>query len=177
MSGRDTVVLVDGQGGVVGAAGKQAAHSAPGQRHLAFSVFLFAPDGRLLVQQRARSKYHFAGIWANSCCSHPAPGEDVRGSARLRVAEELGITLPEGALREAGRFEYRAVDPTSGLVEHELDHVLVATLVDADVPPFDAAEIDAVSWVTVEAVRGAGPARGFAPWFAPALEIALRCPS
>lgn len=192
MPERATVVLVDPDGTPRGESPKRAAHEPPGARHLAFSVFLFSPAGRVLLQRRATGKYHFPGIWANSCCSHPAPGEDLVRSAELRVFEELGIgaTSVAGAdpglvlaapLVEAGRFEYRAVDPVSGLVEHEVDHVLVGPVerqdgrpVEEGPPPrVDPAEIETTRWATVDEVRGAGPEEGFAPWFARALEIAL----
>jgi isopentenyl-diphosphate delta-isomerase len=169
------VVLVDENGQPSGHADKLAAHEPPGARHLAFSVFLFEPAGRLLLQQRARSKYHFPGIWANTCCSHPAPGEDLLLSAARRLGEELGIDPAhlEGALRDVGTFEYRAEDPHSGLVEHEVDHVLVGMLRAADpLPTFDPDEVEALRWADPMDVRDAGPAEGFSPWFATALRIA-----
>jgi len=149
---------------------KLAAHEAPGHLHLAFSVFLFDPAGRLLVQQRASSKYHFPGIWANACCSHPEPGDELVASAQRRLAEELGVTAE---LRDAGSFVYRAVDPVSGRVEHELDHVLVGTLNPGEVPAPAPDEVEAVAWVEPGDLSGAGPERGYAPWFAEALRIAL----
>jgi isopentenyl-diphosphate delta-isomerase len=95
-------------------------------------------------------------------------------SAERRLLEELGMELA-GRLESAGRFEYRAVDPVSGLVEHELDHVLVGTVTAEEVEiSVDPDEIEATRWVEVGEVRGAGPSSGYAPWFAPALEIALR---
>lgn len=148
---------------------KQAAHEPPGLLHLAFSVFLFRPDGSLLIQQRAESKYHFPGVWANTCCSHPEPGEEVVSSAQRRVLEELGL---ECELAEAGVFVYRAVDPVSGLVEHELDHVLVGHIREMMLQP-DPEEVEDWRFVEPESVRGAGPREGFAPWFAEALSIAL----
>jgi isopentenyl-diphosphate delta-isomerase len=174
MAERTTVVLVDESGQELGTAAKQDAHNPPGRLHLAFSVFLFTPGRRqLLLQQRARSKYHFPGIWANTCCSHPAPGEDLIESARLRLSEELGVA-PEDGLVDVGTFVYRAVDPVSGLVEHELDHVVVGTLAGSEgiVRP-DPAEVEAVRWVAPADVLGHGPAEGFAPWFATALATAL----
>lgn len=164
---RTTVVLVDAQGRPLAAAPKKQAHEPPGQLHLAFSVFLFRPDGRLLVQQRARSKYHFPGVWANACCSHPEWGEDLVSSATRRVREELGVDC---ALTERGAFVYRAVDPVSGLVEHELDHVLVGEIA-ADPRP-DPAEVEQWDLVDPAAVAGYGPAEGYAPWFAEALALA-----
>ncbi len=192
MTERGTVVLVDEEGVEQGVADKLGAHRAPGRLHLAFSVFLFSGPS-LLLQRRARSKYHFPGIWANTCCSHPLPGEDLLLSAELRLAEELGITsgvqgvsqggrlVVRGVLEDLGTFVYRAVDPTSGLVEHEFDHVLAAVAETpgggaagpTDLPDADPAEVDETRWVPVAEVRGYGADEGFAPWFAQALEIVL----
>src|SRR5579862_220184 len=98
---RPIVVLVDEEGRPVGRAEKLAAHQPPGVLHLAFSVVLYRGDGRLLLQRRAATKYHFPLHWANACCSHPSPGEDVAASAAHRVVEELGV---ECALAPAGSF-------------------------------------------------------------------------
>lgn len=166
---------MDGSGRAVGPSPKREAHLPPGRLHLAFSVFLFREDGSVLLQRRARSKYHFPGVWANACCSHPEPGEDLVDSARRRVREELGIA-PEAvpSLEPAGTFVYRAEDPVSGLVEHEYDHVLVGRLLgeaaEALSPLPD--EVDAVRFADVREVSGAGEREGLAPWFEEALAIA-----
>jgi isopentenyl-diphosphate delta-isomerase len=154
-------------------ADKLRAHEPPGLLHLAFSVFIFDSAGQLLLQRRADSKYHFPGVWANACCSHPEPGEDLEASAERRLREELGLQLPEGAkLVEAGAFVYRATDPKTGLIEHEYDRVLVGIGLDAEPQP-DPAEVAEYRWVDPAEVMGAGATRGFAPWFAEALELAL----
>jgi isopentenyl-diphosphate delta-isomerase len=197
MPERATVELVDESGAPAGVAGKAAAHEAPGHLHRAFSVFLFSPgaEPRLLVQRRALSKYHFAGIWANTCCSHPAPGEDILDSARRRLVEELGIgadgaggpddgLVLHGAIAPAGTFVYRAVDPDSGLVEHEYDHVLVGTVTRPDGtapglddrPAADPEEVEETRWITIGEARASAAGEGdnrFAPWFGEALELAL----
>jgi isopentenyl-diphosphate delta-isomerase len=169
---RAEVVLVSKAGRVLGTAGKLEAHEAPGLLHLAFSVFIFNESGETLLQRRAASKYHFGGVWANACCSHPEPGEELIGSAERRLHEELGLAAD---LADAGTFVYRAVDPVSGRVEHELDHVLVGV-----VPAGGAArvsphpeEVDDVAWVQPAEVVGAGLKAGYAPWFAEALAVAL----
>ncbi len=172
MPDRRRVVLVDAEGEELETSDKRYAHEPPGRLHRAFSVFLFAGDEAMLVQQRASSKYHFPGVWANACCSHPEPGEELVSSARRRVAEELGI-IPVPELHEVGTFTYRAVDPVSGLVEHEYDHVLVGVLPPGTVPSPDPAEVQACELVAISSVRGAGPAEGYSPWFAEALEVAL----
>jgi isopentenyl-diphosphate delta-isomerase len=166
--GRSQAVLVDGAGTEVGLADKLAVHQPPGRLHLAFSVFLFSPEGSLLVQRRAASKYHFPLTWANSCCSHPQPGEDLLTSAELRVKEELGIT---GELRVVGNFTYRASCPRSGLVEHEFDWVLVGAV--AGVILADPTEVAEWRMLPTEEFTAAATSPEFAPWFAPGLEIAL----
>jgi isopentenyl-diphosphate delta-isomerase len=139
------VVLVDEAGRDLGAAEKLAAHQAPGQLHRAFSVFVFTSAGLLLLQRRAAGKYHFAGRWSNSCCGHPRPGEAVAAGGGRRLYEELGIRCE---LEEVGAFRYAATDQASGLVEQELDHLLVG--VSDDDPAPDPAEVDAVRLVSLE---------------------------
>lgn len=122
MEGRDseTVVLVDEDDQAIGVAEKMDAHER-GLLHRAFSVFALNGAGELLLQRRARAKYHSGGLWTNTCCSHPRPGEGVEEAARRRLREEMGIDVE---LVPAFTFLYRA-ELEGGLVEHELDHVLV----------------------------------------------------
>lgn len=166
-SGRSTVLLVDEQGRALGASPKLAAHEPPGQLHLAFSVFLFDDAGRVLWQRRAAEKYHFPLVWANSCCSHPAPGEDPKRSAVARVEEELGLGC---ALEGAGHFVYRAACARSGLVEHEYDLVFVGGLTGTPEP--DPEEVAEVRLLEPAAVRAGGLGGELAPWVAEALRLA-----
>jgi isopentenyl-diphosphate delta-isomerase len=164
---RDTVILVDEHGGAVGTAPKLEAHRPPGQLHLAISVFLYRPDGKMLIQRRAASKYHFPGVWANACCSHPSPGEPIDVAAVARVREELGL---EVELRRAGAIAYRATCQSSGLVEFEYDWVFVGETSDAPVP--DPHEIEVLRFVTVDDLEPGRFDGSLAPWFAPALALA-----
>jgi isopentenyl-diphosphate delta-isomerase len=170
--GRSQAILVDEDGREVGVADKLAVHQPPGRLHLAFSVFLFSPDGSLLIQRRAAEKYHFPLAWANSCCSHPQPGEDLLSSAELRVKEELGIT---GELRVVGNFTYRARCDRSGLVEHEFDWVLIGGVAGVVLP--DPTEVAEWRMLAKEEFADAASSSAFAPWFAPGLEIASRARS
>ena len=101
---------------------KMEAHRK-GLLHRAFSVFIFNSKGELLLQQRALGKYHNGGLWTNTCCSHPLPGEDVLTAANRRLHEEMGITTP---LSPAFNFTYRATF-ANGLTEHEYDYVFTGT--------------------------------------------------
>ncbi len=165
---RDTVVLVNGDGEPIGTLAKLAAHEAPGRLHLAFSVVLYRSDGRVLLQQRAGTKYHFPLVWANSCCSHPRPGEDLVASAERRVGEELGLSC---RLADVGTLTYRAVCPVSGLVEHEFDHVLIGEVTGDPVP--DPAEVAALRWAVAADIVSAPPPDS-APWLLPVLTVAER---
>jgi len=116
----DQLILVDEQDNPVGTCEKMEAHRQ-GLLHRAFSVFIFDAQGRMLLQQRALSKYHSGGLWTNACCSHPFPGEDNLTAAQRRLQEEMGFTT---SLNKAFDFYYRAAFD-NGLTEHEFDHVFV----------------------------------------------------
>jgi isopentenyl-diphosphate Delta-isomerase len=165
---RPRVVLVDTAGNVTGEADKLEAHRDGGRLHLAFSVFVFDTEGRVLLQRRAPGKYHFAGRWTNTCCSHPMPGEGVVEAGVRRLDEEMGITT---SLTDVGSFIYRAEDAASGLTEYELDHVLIGEYDDDPVPNPD--EADAWRWVTLADLHSdltTNPNR-YTPWLAPALRL------
>lgn len=116
----EQVILVDENDNTLGTMEKMAAHRL-GRLHRAISVFIFNANGELLLQQRAWGKYHSAGKWSNTCCSHPRPGEDAKDAATRRLKEEMGLSCE---LQYAFSFLYRA-DFGDGLCEHELDRVFV----------------------------------------------------
>ncbi len=161
----DLVVLLDEDGTEAGSELKITAHLAPGLLHRAFSVFLFDPEGRLLLQRRSADKHLFAGLWSNSCCSHPRPGEAVTIAARRRVHEELGI---ECELEEVGGFDYHAHDPVSGLDERERVHVLAGTTGAAPVPdPREIGDLKLVPFDSILLQVDSDPGT-FSPWLRPA---------
>jgi isopentenyl-diphosphate delta-isomerase len=168
------VELVDREGKALGACPVGAAHTAPGRLHRAFSVLLYDPAGRVLLQQRAAVKTRFALRWSNTCCGHPAPGQDPAAAATTRLAEELGITAAQiTPLAEAGVLRYRAEDAATKRVEYEWDHVFVATLTDGAPAP-DESEVRAVRWASPGPLAAEIDARpgDFTPWFAGVLDLA-----
>lgn len=114
----EQVILVDVNDSPIGQMGKLEAHQK-GELHRAFSIFIFNTKGELLLQQRALDKYHSGGLWTNTCCSHPRPGEDNLAAANRRLMEEMGM---KADLTGVFNFTYRA-EFESGLIEHEYDHV------------------------------------------------------
>jgi isopentenyl-diphosphate delta-isomerase len=162
----ELVVLVDEHDREIGTADKLAAHRS-GALHRAFSVVLFDRAGRMLLQRRARGKYHSGGLWSNTCCGHPRPHEAVADAAGRRLTEELGISC---GLRAVGAFRYRT--RLGDLEEHEYDHVLVGRFDGSPRPNPD--EVDDWRWVEPGAAAAeldAAPER-FTVWFGRVLALA-----
>lgn len=144
------LVLVDSSDNEVGVVSKLQAHRL-GLLHRAFSVFVFRQLGgeyELLLQQRQVSKYHSPGLWSNTCCSHPAPGENVMQAARRRLQFEMGF---DADLFAVGSFIYRA-DVGCGLIENEYDYVFVGKSV-VEIPEFNKDEVMSVKWMPVSALK------------------------
>ncbi|MFY4720807.1 isopentenyl-diphosphate Delta-isomerase [Streptomyces sp. LaBMicrA B280] len=160
--------LVDEKGVTIGTAEKLAAHQAPGRLHRAFSVFLFDEQGRLLLQQRALGKYHSPGVWSNTCCGHPYPGEAPFAAAARRTYEELGVS--PSLLAEAGTVRYNHPDPASGLVEQEFNHLFVG-LVQTPLAP-DPEEVAEAAFVTAQELAERHARDTFSAWFMTVLDAA-----
>lgn len=122
------VILVDENDTPVGCMPKLQAHEQ-GVLHRAFSVFIFNSNRELLLQKRADNKYHSPGLWTNTCCSHPAPGQDIAEAAHERVWFEMGI---RAELRYILKFRYKSAF-TNRLTEHEIDHIFIGTSDDTPV--------------------------------------------
>lgn len=140
------VILVNEKDEPVGTMEKMEAHQK-GLLHRAFSVFITNSKGEMLLQQRALNKYHSGGLWTNTCCSHPLPGENVLSAAHRRLLEEMGFDCP---IQEVYSFTYKAA-LDNGLTEHEFDHVLVGVY-DGAVTP-DPEEVLAYRFLTIDDIR------------------------
>jgi isopentenyl-diphosphate Delta-isomerase len=136
----EQVVLVDNNDQTVGLMDKLEAHQK-GLLHRAISIWIEDSQGRVLLQQRAATKYHSPNLWANACCSHPRENEPLQSAAARRLKEELGICCP---LKQHSSFIYRA-SVGLGLIEHEFDHLFFGVYEG----PFsiNAHEVSAVQWV------------------------------
>jgi isopentenyl-diphosphate delta-isomerase len=140
------VVLVNSNDQEMGTCEKMEAH-VKGLLHRAFSVFIFNDAGELLLQRRAFGKYHSEGLWTNTCCSHPAPGETTSEAAKRRLREEMGM---ECELHLSFSFEYSASLDHS-LTEHELDHVLFGY--SNEVPTLNPEEAIDYKWIALEELK------------------------
>jgi isopentenyl-diphosphate delta-isomerase type 1 len=145
------VILVDKHDAEIGIAEKIKAHQE-GWLHRAFSVFIYRKKGEnleLLLQQRHLSKYHSGGLWTNTCCGHPYPRENILEAGQRRLQEEMGFMA---SLKALGVFHYTA-EVGQGLIENEIDHVLIG-----EFPPHgkiapDPQEISDVQWAEVRSLR------------------------
>lgn len=167
------VVLVDKNDCAQGVVAKITAHEKA-LCHRAFSVFLFRKNGgelELLIQQRQHDKYHCAGLWTNTCCSHPRPGESLLAAAKRRLQEEIGV---ETLLSYKGSFHYIA-SFDNHLTENEVDHVFVGYDNPKVLIP-NKQEIAELRWVSVCMLKEelSSQAERYTPWFKRGLEMALR---
>ncbi|HPU02859.1 MAG TPA: isopentenyl-diphosphate Delta-isomerase [Rhodoglobus sp.] len=168
MTESEQVVLLDDAGTPIGVADKYGVHTADTALHLAFSCHVYNEDGLVLVTRRALSKLTWPGVWTNSFCGHPAPGESFEDAIARRASVELGITIGQLTLILPD-FRYRAVD-ASGIVENEVCPVYRAVTTDAVVPNPD--EVAEFAWVTPESLTAAALAApyAFSPWLGWQLE-------
>ena len=143
MSTHELVVLLDEAGRATGSADKAGVHHERTPLHLAFSCYVFDADGRLLLTQRALDKPTFPGVWTNSCCGHPAPGEALAAAVLRRTEQELGLALEDLRL-VLPAFRYEATMP-NGVRENELCPVFVARASGQPAP--DPAEVAEARWV------------------------------
>lgn len=140
---QEQVILVNESDEPIGEMDKMLAHEQ-GVLHRAFSVFIFNTKGEVLLQQRALSKYHSPGLWTNTCCSHPRPGETTEEAAHRRLKEEMGFDC---TLQHKFSFIYK-VQFDNGLYEHELDHVY--TGVYEEEPSINPNEVNMYKWMKWE---------------------------
>jgi isopentenyl-diphosphate delta-isomerase len=140
------VILVDQQNNSVGAMEKLEAHQK-GILHRAFSVFVFNEKKELLMQRRAMGKYHSEGLWSNTCCSHPFPGETNLEAAHRRLGEEMGFDC---FLEEEFHFIYHE-NLDNNLIEHELDAVIIGFSEES--PNLNTSEVSEFKWLKLEAIK------------------------
>ena len=140
------IPLSDTAGNITGYEEKMKVHRH-GLLHLAFSILIFNSKGEMLLQKRAKSKYHSPSLWTNACCGHPNRGEEISQAARRRLQEEMGFTC---ALHHRFTFHYRA-DFTNGLSENEIDHVFFGHY-EGSVNPTPE-EVAEYRWATPETLR------------------------
>lgn len=161
----ELVILVDHDDRETGVMEKIQAHREA-LLHRAFSVFVFNSKGELMLQQRALGKYHSPGLWTNTCCSHPRPGEETEAAAHRRLQEEMGFDC---TLTKIFHFTYKAPFDNK-LTEHEVDHVFVGF--SDTLPVINPEEVESYRFATLDdiSVEMAENPELFTVWFQIAFE-------
>jgi len=139
------IILVDEKDNEIGRGEKLKVHRE-GKLHRAFSIFIFNSKGEMLIQQRAKTKYHSANLWSNTCCSHPKPNETLEKATQRRLKEEMEIQCD---LKELFSFIYRV--NLGNLIEHEFNHVFVGKF-DGNPKP-NREEVQDWKWITVKDLK------------------------
>lgn len=140
------VILVNEDDAEIGTMEKLEAHQK-GLLHRAFSILVFNDKQELLIHKRAEGKYHSAGLWTNTCCSHPAPHEDIETAAHRRLKEEMGFDCP---VEVQFHFIYKTALENQ-LTEHELDHVLIG-IYNGEVNP-SPEEVSDFRWMALDQLQ------------------------
>jgi isopentenyl-diphosphate Delta-isomerase len=143
----NNVILVDENDVEIGTSEKLKAHQ-DGLLHRAFSIFIFNSKSELLIQQRASNKYHSGGLWTNTCCSHPIPDKNLIECARERLWDEMGLKVDELIVKN--HFIYKA-EFSNGLVEHELDYILIGNT--NENPVLNPEEAQNYKWISLEDLK------------------------
>lgn len=153
------VILVDKKDNPIGTYEKMAAHKQA-KLHRAISVFVSNNNNELMLQQRAQSKYHCPGLWTNTACSHPKPGEKAQEAAHRRLKEEMGFTCK---LEEIYTFIYKAKFE-NGLTEHEFDHVFFGKY--NKTPKLNPKEAMDWKWISIKKLKDEIKQKpeSFTPW-------------
>lgn len=142
----DLVILVDENDNPLGVEKKLEAHQNA-NLHRAFSIFVFNDKNQLLLQQRALNKYHSAGLWTNTCCSHPRPDEETMDAAHRRLKEEMGF---DTELTEVFSFKYKTAFD-NGLTENEFDHIFIGKYNNDPIP--NLLEANTYKWSDIKWVE------------------------
>ena len=143
---QEKVILVDENDSPLGVMEKMEAHQK-GLLHRAFSVFIVNDKCELMLQQRAKEKYHSPGLWTNTCCSHQRVGESSIEAGNRRLKEEMGV---ECELKEIFSFKYQC-EFDNGLIEHEYDHVMLGRY--NAVPNININEVKGWKWMSLSELK------------------------
>ena len=142
----EVVILVDEKDKQVGVGEKLETHRK-GILHRGFSVFIFNSKGEMMLQKRAMTKYHGAGLWSNACCGHPRPNEDLMVAMKRRLREEMGFGCE---LQRMFEYVYK-VNLDKGMMEHEFLHVYKGVF--DGTPKVNPEEADDWKWISMEELR------------------------
>ncbi len=166
------VILVDENDNEIGKEEKLKAH-LDAKTHRAFSIFIFNSKGDLMLQKRAKSKYHSGSLWSNTCCSHPKPDKDIKEEVRERLKEEMGIDCE---LKEilSTLYNVKVHSKIGDLMEHEFDHIFIGF--SEKEPKLNPEEAEDWKWIEINELKQdmKNNPEKYTPWFHLILDKTLK---
>ena len=166
---KEQVILVNKKDEQIGLMDKLEAHEK-GALHRAVSVFIFNSDNKLLIQRRSLEKYHTAGIWSNTACSHPRNNESNKSCANRRLYEEMGVVAK---IIFGFSFLYK-LKLSNTMTEHELDHVFIGfSNKNPRLNPEEVCDWKYVDETSLKQLLNENP-EDFSPWFKICYEEAFK---
>ena len=150
--------IVDESNETIGQELRRIVHQT-GLWHRGVHVFLFTPDGRLLVQKRSQTRDKFPGTLDCSVSEHLKPGESYLKGAIRGLREELGVEgIPLTRLLQF-KMNYGPNDNEfSEVYKGVLDGITIT------MDPDEVDEIDFYTILELEEIIGRGEPP-IAPWF------------
>ncbi len=94
----ERVDILDEQGKPTGESCLKSEAHRNGLLHPTIHVWLYTPDGRVLIQQRGENKATHPLLWDVSVAGHVSAGEEVITAAIREVEEEVGLTISESTI-------------------------------------------------------------------------------
>ena len=143
---QELIFYVDNKGIPTGeTAPKLDAHTAGTRLHAAFSCYIFDKDGKILVTRRALTKKVWPGVWTNSVCGHPVPGESNEHAIIRRAEYELGMKIDR--IKVILPIYIYKTPPFNGIIENEFCPVYLARLTSNLSPnPDEVADYKWMNW-------------------------------
>jgi len=137
--------IVDRDGRVICLAERSEIHGNPSLIHRVVHVLVFNEKGELLLQKRSKNKDVAPGRWDTSVGGHISPGEDLTGSARREMEEELGI------VSDSIKFLYSYIHSNP----YETEMVFTHSCIHNGPFQFNRDEIDEVRFWSIAEIKNA----------------------
>lgn len=166
MSAEEFLDIVNTNDLVIGREARSVVHRR-GDWHRGVHVFLFAPDGRLLVQKRSADRVSFPSALDGSVSEHVRAGESYYEAAIRGIREELGVQGIQ--IRRLAKFRMNY-----GVNDNEISE-LYKGAVDPGQVAFDPVEIESIRYFRMDELRAMmrDPNANLCGWFVELLEMYL----
>ena len=154
--------VVDSHDRVIGKDLREKIHSS-NMLHRGVHIFVFSPEGKLLVEKRDATKDVYPNYYGCSVSEHLMSGESYLNAARRGLKEELGIENQE--LKELGKIEVmlpKAKSAKDLMINRFYEARLAAGSLNMQV-----SEKKGIEYFTLDEIKNAikNKTMDFAPWF------------